>query len=733
MRINDLIVSLSKKLLLIIAGLILILAIVIYFWENIKVAFVKYKIANAVAVHTDSLYTVKYDSLFFNELTGEAFLKNISIIPDTTRIKNKPQSEIPYVLLEAVIKSIDIKGVKTDKALKGTEMIGDSIIIDEPKITAYFLKPIEKETKIDAEAQQVYRQILGRLNLIHIGKVAIKKAEVHAINFENHFKQFDLNNTNIYLNDVRIDSLHSEDTSRILFCKEASFHIDEFTAYNDNRHELSVKDIEFSGTQRRLSFFKLMLNRFENDAPQGIKLIEADEFFMSGINTFEVIKNKNISIDSILCKHIFFYRPPAVSVTAKPIVKMSVTPNDTAGFRKAYSLELNNIVFPGIDVIETASSPENDFRSGKFVLKIKGIKADEIMQMQLNPIKYTKEVDLSCDSYSYTSDDNLYRYNLQNIHINSLQRQINLGSFKVIPLLDENAFAKKIKTQKDRYEIIFNGLSLSDINLDRILEKELVANNLTVNNGTMKIYRDISYPLEATNKVGRFPSQVLVKSRAPININHVRFKNIYLEYKEKNPRSEKTGTVKFEQGELAIDNVTNIPAAVKQNNIMTINYKANVLSAIQLNTTFKFFLDANDGKFTVSGSLGSCNAKNLNQISMPMAMIRIDSGFIDGANFNLSGNDYAAKGEFVMRYKNFKVALLKKEENKAVKKRRLLSALANTIIKNDNPQNGVLRTFTVEYDRDTSKSFFNLVWKSVFSGIKGTFGMPTEKVTQAKY
>ncbi|MEP6594347.1 MAG: hypothetical protein ABJA71_00310 [Ginsengibacter sp.] len=731
MKINDLLHSLSKKLLVIISGLIIVVAAIFYFWQSIKLAFVKNKLANVVFEQTDSLYTIKYDSLFFNELTGEAFLKNIRIIPDTSRIKNKPSAQIPYVLLDVTIKSIDVKGVKTDKALQGTEIVGDSIIIDEPKITAYFLKSIKKQTRIDAEAKETYRQILRKFNLIQVGKVAIKNAEVHAINFVNHYKQFDINNTSIYLSDVRIDSLHSEDTSRILFCKEASFQIDEFTAYNDNRSELSVKDIKFSGMQRKLSFLKLLLNRFEGDAPGGIKLIEANEFFISGINSFEVIKNKNIFIDSILCKHISFYRPPSVAATSKPIVKKRVLPADTTGFRRAYSLELKNIYFPAIDIIEiTPPASENNFKSGNFVLKIRDIKADEIMQMQLNPIAHTKEIDLFCDNYSYNSSDNLYNYNLRNIHLNSLLKQISIQSFKVIPLFSEAVFAKKVRVQKDRYEINLADLSLNNINLDHILDKEIVAGNLIVNNSSIKIYRDLSYPLEPTNKIGHYPSQMIMKSDLPLNIKKVSFKNIYLEYKEKNAKTNKPGTVTFEQGEINIDNVTNIPAVIKENNVMTINYKANVLNTLLLNATFKFFLNSTNGKFSVSGTLGSCDAKDLNKISVPMAMIRIDTGFINGANFNLTGDDYGARGEFVMRYKDFKIALLKKGEENTGKKRRLLSALANTLIKNNNPQKGKLRSFTVEYDRDPAKSFFNLVWKSIFTGMKGTFGMPTEKIIE---
>ncbi|MEO6330717.1 MAG: hypothetical protein ABIO55_17415, partial [Ginsengibacter sp.] len=323
----------------------------------------------------------------------------------------------------------------------------------------------------------------------------------------------------------------------------------------------------------------------------------------------------------------------------------------------------------------------------------------------------------------------LYRYNLKNIRLNSLVKEVSVAGFKVIPSLSESTFAKQAKVQKDRYEIDFKGITLDHVNLDRLLEKKVVGQNLTVNNSNIKIYRDISYPLAKVNKVGNYPSQVLMKSDIPINIQHTSFNNTYLEYKEKNPVSGKAGTINFDKGKITINNMSNIPAAIKLNNLMTVNYTANVLGTLAMNTTFKFFLNAGDGKFTAKGSLGRCDAKALNQISMPMAMVRIDTGTIDEANFDFSGNDYGARGEFVMKYKDFKITMFKKgEENKVPKKRGFLSILANTLIKNENPHDGKLRSFTVEYDRDPSKSFFNLVWKSVFTGMRGTFGMPTGKI-----
>lgn len=734
MKLNDHLFHFSKKLLYVIVVFIILIALLYFFWQKNKFSLVSSKLETEVITQTDSLYTIKYDSLYFDEVRGEAFIKNVRITPDTFRIRNTPLARLPYLVLDVAIKTIIIKGVKTDKAIQGTALVGDSIIIDAPGITVYFLKPIKKETKIDAEAKEVYRQILGRLDMIQVGHVSIKNAEVHAINFNSHYKQFDINKITVDLHDVRIDSLHYEDTSRILFCKDASFHIDQFYSYNDNRNELSVKDINFFGMQRKLSFANLLLNRFDGDAHDGVKLMEANNFFISGINTYEIVKNKNIFIDSILCRHISFYRPPSVSGSPKPIAKVRITPQDTTGFRRAYSLQLNNIYFPDIDVLEI-NEPEakSNFKLGKFVLKVRGIKAGEILDMQLHPIANTKEVDLFCNNVFYNSPDNVYHYDLQNIRINSLYKQATLASFRLYSSLSEAAFAQKARLQKDRYDLSFSGISLNDINLDHILDKQLIADNLVINNSNIKIYRDVTYPLAPGSKVGNYPSQVLMKTPIPVDIKNVQLKNTYLEYKEKSAVSGKAGTIKFEQGAININNITNIASSIKLNNEMKANYKTTVLGTIPLNTNFTFYLNANDGKFAANGTIGSCDAKTLNQISMPMAMIRIDTGHIDDAKFDFTGNDNGLKGDFVMRYKDFKVAMMKKgEENTQDKKRSFLSVLANTFIKNENPHNGKLRTFTVEYDREKSKSFFNLVWKGVFTGMKSTLGMPGGKIKDEK-
>ncbi len=729
MKSSNLMASVTRKLLFIILGVILILALAYYLWETNKFSFVRNKLNTTVIEKTDSLYTIKYDSLYFDEISGQAYLRNIRITPDTNRVKNLPPEKRPYLLLDISIKSIAINGVKTDKALQSNELIGDSIIIDQPKILVYFIKPVKKETKIDAEAKNTYEQILGNLKLIKVGEVIIKDARINAIHFENRFRQFDVNNINIRLHDVLVDSAHSEDTSRILFCKDAAFKVDEFTSYNRNRPELTVKDVSFVSLQKRITFSKLLLNRFDKNTGKSILLVDAENMLISGINNHNIIKQKDFLIDTILCRYIKFYKPPALAVNPTRAVKVQPDETDTSGFRNAYSLNLGIILLPDIDIIETTvPAVNNNFKLGKFAVKIRGVKANAISDMEVRPIDHTKEVDIKCSNFSYNSDDKLYQLAVQNLNFNSLRKQISAGSFKFTPLAGEEVFAKNAGKQKDRYDITLNGISLNNIDLDQFLNKKIFANSVTINSGRIKIYRDISRPLDGVNKVGNYPHQQLMKSEMPIDIKRFVLNNLYLEYKEKNALTNRTGTIPFERTKLSIDNLTNVPASIKNNSSMTANLQTNVLGTLPVNIIFKFFLTATDGKFSVNGNLGSTNITSLNVLTKPMASLQIDSGFIENAKFNFTGNDDVTNGEFEMRYKDLKVALMKKNEDNSLKKRGLFSFLANTLIKNENPHDGKLRIFDVQYDRDPQKSFFNLVWKTIFTGIQGTIGMPVPKM-----
>ncbi|MEO8569578.1 MAG: hypothetical protein ABI419_10585, partial [Ginsengibacter sp.] len=682
--------SVSRKFILVAAGIIIALGIVFFIWQKNKYRIVNETIASTVAKETDSLYVVKYDSLHFDEILGTAYLKNIHVAPDTARIKNTNADDLPLILLDIQIESINVTGVKTDKALVGKQMVGDSVVINNPEVTVYFLKPLKRETKIEVEAKTVYDQILGNLNLIRAGHVFINNITVRGVEFASKEKEFDFINGNVQLTDVLIDSAHNLDTTRTLFCKEADVSVASFITYNNARPELRVNNLNFRGQDNVISFEEIMVNRFENDTSGGSKLLTAKDLHLDGLDANEFVKNKNIIVKNITCSHITFYEPPLRNLA--PATNKKQEKEDTTGFRHVYSIDMSKLNFPSVTYIP---QPGSKYKPGNIAIKINEVKADEIMQVQKHPLDFSNEAEISCSSIKLKSEDGNYNFLYQNIVINTLRKQLDIGSYTIRPTYGEREFANRQHYQNDRYDVVLKGISLEGIHMKDLIDKKLIASALVVNSVSAKIYRDLQKPLQDKNKVGNYPSQMVAKIDIPVNILKATLSNAYIEYKEREALSDSTGVIKFTGATFNIANITNAPEAIQKDNTMKISFKAKALGTIPINGSFTFFLKDTSGKFIAAGNISSFDAHLLNEISVPMALMRINTGTINSLEFNFKGDNYGAGGKMVMKYSDLKVDVLKRDEKSGgVKKKGLTSLLANIIVKNDNPRNGNLREVT---------------------------------------
>ncbi|MEO6221326.1 MAG: hypothetical protein ABIO81_12915, partial [Ginsengibacter sp.] len=417
--------------------------------------------------------------------------------------------------------------------------------------------------------------------------------------------------------------------------------------------------------------------------------------------------------------HITLYEPPLSGLKTDPNTKAKK--EDSTGFRHVYSIDMTKLSFPRVTYIPNG----NRYTIGNIAIKINEVKADEIIQVQEHPLDYSNEVEISCSSIKLKSEDRDYNFLYRDIVLNSLRKQLDIGSYTIKPMYGEREFAGKQDYQRDRYDVVLKGIALKGIDMKNLIDKKIIASDLEVKGISAKIYRDLQKPLKDKNKVGNYPSQMIEKIDLPVNISNATLSNAYIEYKEREALSDSTGVVKFTNATIKIDNITNVKEAIKKDNVMKMSFNARALGTIPINGSFTFFLKDTSGKFIATGNIPSFDAHLLNEVAVPMALMRINTGMITSLDFNFTGNNYGAGGKLVMKYSNFKVDVLKRhEESGVVKKKGLKSLLANIIVKNENPSNGDLREVNPHFDRDVRKSFFNLVWKTIFTGMKKTLGIP---------
>jgi hypothetical protein len=251
-----------------------------------------------------------------------------------------------------------------------------------------------------------------------------------------------------------------------------------------------------------------------------------------------------------------------------------------------------------------------------------------------------------------------------------------------------------------------------------ISDRIIIADVATVT-PILNIYNDKTVKEDPTSKIGKYPQQLLQKLATNIYIKKININNGYIKYRERGKISKNVGDVFFNEINGTLSNFTNIDSYIKSNNIMTVDVTCKFLKVASIATTWLLPLNSNDGSFTITGKVGSFDGAKLNPITEPLGLASINSATINSFDFSMKGNDLKASGDAVLLYDNLKLTMLKKVEGETeLKNKAGLSVLANVFIKNKNPANGTIRKGDMAFDRVMNKSFFNLVWKSIFAGAK---------------
>lgn len=348
-----------------------------------------------------------------------------------------------------------------------------------------------------------------------------------------------------------------------------------------------------------------------------------------------------------------------------------------------------------------------------------------------------KDIVINLNNYVYRTPDKMYEIKLDRLDFRASTGKLRVNHFALAPLYDEMTFGKVAGYARERFSISMNDILLNRIDLPLYISKqELWAKEMAIANGFVAVFnRKGLRQKPQENKIGRFPHQLLQRVSMPILVQKIQLKDIGVNYSVFNNESNQKGQITFQHTSGFIKNATNIDKIKAINPIMDVNLNTYLFGQGKLDVNFIFDLRAKDGTFSYNGTLHSFNARVLNQITKPLGLVRINRGSVDKLNFNFKANDLGAKGTVAFSYYDLSVALMKNDPEKDhLVTRGFLSFLANAlIIKSENPGlDGKLVPVSVNYSRPANTSFFNMIWRSLFTGIKYSIGITEEKQNLVK-
>lgn len=680
-----------------------------FYWQQHKKGIIKDAVENAISKGTDSLYFIQYDSSFIDEINGNASFYNVRLQSDSLQ-KQLAQFDTAAsaTIYNIQIDEVSITGANIPGLLSNTSVEANTILIKHPVVYIISSGKKEKKKLNTNDSLAIYEKLLGKF----------KSINAKAIIIENGFLNFAdktgdpntaLRDINIRLQKFRIDSTRDFQNIISYFVKDVVATVKEVYLKGD-KNQATFTDVEYNAPGKFINLKKFQQKNSEDKIVfdvnnTSIKNISTDAFIMrqqlqadelksdGGMLSFYIKQKTNADTvkDEIEIDNNYFDEALVDKVNignTKIFIYNRAKPN-------AEPMVINNVKFTATDIqkLHSGTNIKNLISSSNWKL--------------------------SADGFSFFTENNRYKMSLGAFDINNGNSSMRIKSFTVKPQLTEAAFSKSLAHQEDLYNLEFNNIELSDIDTRMLITQrrlEAVAGNVQP---IVKIYRDRTIAEDLSSKVGKYPHQLMLKIKFPFSIKKLNVKNGMVAYTEKADVSKQTGTVFFKNINGTIANITNIKDLISKDNLLLLDATASFMGVSQVHSVWKLPLNSGNGAFDVSGTAGSFNAVSLNPLIEPLGMASIKNGTINKLTFSMTGTDLQARGNATLLYRDLKVELLKKDSND-VKKSGLKSLLANALMKNSNPLNGVTRSDEINYERDKTKSFFNLLWKSIFSAAKKT-------------
>lgn len=290
-------------------------------------------------------------------------------------------------------------------------------------------------------------------------------------------------------------------------------------------------------------------------------------------------------------------------------------------------------------------------------------------------------------------------------------------SLKISPTYDKLEVGKKAGHQVDVMDAAISGITITQLDIPRFLQQELIAQQIWIKESNFYIFRDRRLPRPSQYKP--LPVAFLKSLPIRIRVRHLKLSPSTLAYEELPKDGPQTGILKVEKLQASLSPFVSHPISSDPDH-MELQMEGSLMGSGTVRTTV--YLPFTAGKdYYVSGAFDNLDLTTLNSAAENLGSFHIESGLLNNLTFQFSLNDEKSTGKVVGSYHHLVVEKLKGPSKKIAKFPTFM--LKHVIIpKNKDKSLPVARrTGAIDYRFDHSRSMSFYFLKSLLSGIDNSF------------
>jgi hypothetical protein len=462
----------------------------------------------------------------------------------------------------------------------------------------------------------------------------------------------------------------------------------------------------------------------ERRAPNDVYKITLQNLVIEGIGPDDLLKKKSIDISSL------YIKDPVVEIFHHKRDYNYVPPDTITLYKKIANqvghLGVKDLMVQNVDFKFHNKAKENKLTHFQNVtVNFHDILIDATTQNDSTRFLYAKDADIMLTDYNIATPDSLYDFHIDSLSLNAGSRKMDMVNLSLKPRGKKENFSQKLPYYKDRYDVAVARASVKNIDWWQLVtENGFTAKQVHLDNGSVEVFADRTLPDPNKNRVGNYPHQLLMRLKLPVMIDKIDVSNFKVAYIELNHKTKKRGSIVFDDINGAFTNITNRHEFIAQNKYFSLDANAKLMSAGPLHALFRFDLaNADKGTFSLDVEVGNMDGRKLNIAAIPLGLFEIKKADIHKISVHMNAGNYNSNGTVTFYYNDLEVEILKKdEEDKQLKKKGLISFIANSFIieKSNNANDKNKDPKKVSYKRNPKRSFFNLIWKTIFTGLGST-------------
>jgi hypothetical protein len=383
------------------------------------------------------------------------------------------------------------------------------------------------------------------------------------------------------------------------------------------------------------------------------------------------------------------------------------------------SVPFKNISINHLEISDAAVSRRSNNTnqlSFKANINIDRIKTDSSTNFLKDNGFHFAAINCALSEIKYSIPNAYYTIQIKKLEMDSKKQMLEINSLKVIPQYGKYELGRKLAHQADYIDATVSNIKLMNLDVMKLPEKQLIAENISINESNIYVFRDRRLPRPSLPQ----PLPVAYLKNLPIEIRVKTFQvnHSTVAYEEFPKGGSKTGILKVENVNATLSTLINHPLKSDPDH-MNMNFEGSLMGSGAINASI--YLPLHSQQYFVKGVIKNLDLVTLNSSAENLGKFHIESGILNNLSFQFYFNKEKAIGKIVGEYHNLIIDRLTGNDRKIA---RIPSFLLKKLIipKNKDKTMPVdKRTGTIKYKRDATRFISFFLLKALLTGIRSSF------------